>query len=1335
MGFLDYIRNQYKNRINEAKAAGNFVKQIPNYQPFGEGTEPIGQGLKNATIKTFSREGLGSVGGIREASKGITRGAMTLGKQFQDLQPSTYLARKVMPKQFAWGNRIYANIDQRLAPRGTDAQQAANIGFKFSTEMSPYGAIEGAAVKALSNVPRLAKVASSPAGRFALRRVADVVSGQMLTPVKTGLKDRLAQAGMDIVGGSAMEGAGKIVKPSVKAVDTKISLRSAFDKLGKEAPARVPMGEGATIYNTKSETQEVPNYIADFFFRNKRFPKPNEVTPDVYTTRGTTELRFNDGKFVGWDSDSDAFKAKIAQESGIMGLSTADISGGQSLSTNKGTGGIEDLYHQTSPEIASKIEKDGFKITNGVSRQSDSVMPDAVFLKTTPDEIPLSAKGSQMKVSGIGLKNTKTFADRAELENFLRKDAEYNRLKNLSDQSDKISTQKYAQLETNMDKMTQQQIDDAIRGIDVADKQATTIARNRATQLLKEQGLDAIIVKNDTKVAGGKGIETVAVLNPDKVTQSLSTNKGTVKPPTETPTINSNGLSGKPPSPPVEPPKPPMGDLSVPPANKGIPTDPVEKIVTALKQAKPLRKEQNVINAEMRKQKYAKLMSTRSKEGGEQGYFKELGALKGGAPKVDFESIRPKLEQGDIDTLFNRINDSNVGDWEKVNAKAGLMKLLTREGGSMPTRGELKLLNDVFGKEMTDAILSNQTTWQKFLSGAGEVLNLPRALMASFDLSAPLRQGVVMTSRPKQFFPAFVSMFKQAGSDKAFRAVQEEIAARPTYKLMRESKLALTDIGGDLAGREEMFMSNLGEKIPLVKYGIKASNRAYTGFLNKMRADVFDDMVKKATALGRNVDEVAPDIAKFVNSATGRGDLGALNKAAPVLNSIFFSPRLMASRVNMLNPIYYAKLDPMVRKEAIKSMLTMGAVAGTALGLAKAGGAEVETDSKSADFGKIKVGDTRYDILGGFQQYIVLASRLLSGKMTSSTTGKEISLTEGYKPTTRQDIIINFLKSKENPILSYMTGFLDQTNQMGQQFNAGAEAINRFIPMFAQDIVDLTEDKGLVKALGMELPSAFGVGVQTYGRQMPVIGTSPAGNSTIKWRNPYDIGERIVNKITGQGGSPFSKEEQYQLDQTRRSEQRTKADTEKVISSTQKKINKGEVVKGVTTLPDGRGMYVTDKGIQYANTPEEAQKKLNQNTFDKSGKRSDWINDVYYSRKANGELATPLSRDEYNYKDVTAKMNIATNNDDYKTWTTLAKQKLTLIENQIDNADPLTQQELLNDYQDLQTKIAKYQGYGGFKKGKSKKTKFAKLVASTKSLPKTNVSLRSRRARKVKLNV
>ncbi len=542
-------------------------------------------------------------------------------------------------------------------------------------------------------------------------------------------------------------------------------------------------------------------------------------------------------------------------------------------------------------------------------------------------------------------------------------------------------------------------------------------------------------------------------------------------------------------------------------------TDPVNKIIKALEGAKPIRGEQEAIYSKIRSKQAGALMGIGEKMGGEAGYYKKLGQLKGEMPKVQFESIKKQFTQNELDGLFNKIEGSNLGVFEKVNAQTGLKKLLGAEGGTIPTQSELKILNEVFPPEFIQAVLKNRSTVQKLFSLGTEALNLPRAIMATADLSAPLRQGVFLIGRPKQFVPAVGDMFKYAFSENAYKGLMEGIKTRPTYPLMRQSKLALTDMSPILASREEAFMSNLAEKIPLFGKVARGSNRAYSGFLNKLRADVFDDLVKSTQKQGVKVEGKAlDDIARFVNSATGRGELGALQRTAPVLNGVFFSPRLMASRLNLLNPVYYANLTPVVRKEALKSLLTFAGTATTVLGLAKLGGADVSADPRNADFGKIKVGNTRYDILGGFQQYLRLAGQLITGQKINSQSGKLTTLGEGFGVPTRKDIITSFFESKTAPVASFATALLQGRDAVGNKFNLPTEVINRFIPMVISDMYDISKETG--NPLGA-IPAIFGTGVQTYGKTELVTGKNQFGDTTSQIKPVQGLGETITEKVFG----------------------------------------------------------------------------------------------------------------------------------------------------------------------------------------------------------------------------
>lgn len=546
-------------------------------------------------------------------------------------------------------------------------------------------------------------------------------------------------------------------------------------------------------------------------------------------------------------------------------------------------------------------------------------------------------------------------------------------------------------------------------------------------------------------------------------------------------------------------------------------TDSVQTVIDALKQAKPLVGQQKKLYAQERAIRVAKAAKAGETISGEKGYYAQLGALKGQLPKVQFENIRKNLNQQVVDDLFGQVEKSNLSTFEKINAKTGLSKLFGEQGGKVPTKSEIALLSEVFPQEFVQTVLDKQPVLSKAMTALGETVNIPRSLMASVDLSAPFRQGLFLTSKPKQFAGAFKDMFKYAASEKQYQNLINEIRSRPSYKLMRDSKLSLTDINKPMLGREEAFMSNFAEKIPAFGRVVKASDRAYTGFLNKLRADVFDDLVKKANIAGvaENNPGITKDIATFVNNASGRGNLGKLERSAVALNSVFFSPRLIASRVNMLNPAYYVKLDPFVRKEALKSLLTVASVGTTIVGLAKMGGANVSTDPRSADFGKIKVGNTRYDMFGGLQQYAVLLSRLASGQMISSTTGKEIQLGEGYKSATRKDIIQKFVEGKLSPVASFTNQLLQSKNFLGEQLNVPATVADQFIPMIAQDMYDLYKDKGMAGILAGS-PAIFGLGVQTYGEQIPIKSTTKTGKESVQFRSAPTLGERLTAQLTGQ---------------------------------------------------------------------------------------------------------------------------------------------------------------------------------------------------------------------------
>ncbi len=413
-----------------------------------------------------------------------------------------------------------------------------------------------------------------------------------------------------------------------------------------------------------------------------------------------------------------------------------------------------------------------------------------------------------------------------------------------------------------------------------------------------------------------------------------------------------------------------------------------------------------------------------------------------------------------------------------------------------------------------------ETNFEKGKRIAIEIANVPRTVMSSMDLSAPFRQGLVsLVAHPVTGVKAMAKMLQAAKSQKVFDRWFFDLQNSREYEVMKESGLAITDPHDPkLAAKEEAFMNNLAQKIPFigraVKYGnegksigglISGSERAYVLFLNKMRADVFNKGLEAFEAEGktfRNSPELYKALADHVNNITGRGSLGKAEIVSPYLNTAFFSPRLMMSRIKLLTnfinyPGFYKKVPKEVRKMYFRDMAKFVAFGATMLGLAKVAGADVETDPRSTDAFKIKTGDTRYDILGGFQQYIRFISQFVSGQKKSAKSGEIKELDgEGSFGEDRGDITGRFLRGKLAPVPALILDAASGRDLMGnkivydQGFNINSpykkektwvqEYGGSFLPLIASDIKGAFEKEGIKSLLTVGVPAALGVGTQTF---------------------------------------------------------------------------------------------------------------------------------------------------------------------------------------------------------------------------------------------------------------
>lgn len=499
--------------------------------------------------------------------------------------------------------------------------------------------------------------------------------------------------------------------------------------------------------------------------------------------------------------------------------------------------------------------------------------------------------------------------------------------------------------------------------------------------------------------------------------------------------------------------------------------------------------------------------------------------LKGELPKVQFNGLKDFTHET-LTELKSHVNTHpRLTTYQKKSVNDALNNAYE---GKVPTSSQLALIQHVFGKK--NAVALSGGVNHSHLDKVINALNIPRTLMATADLSAPLRQGLVaLASHPILSAKQFPSMVRYFGDPGYYATRQAAIHADPDYHLALAAKLSLTDLGPEtaLAHHEEAFASDYAAQIPGIGHIVKGSGRAYTGYLNDVRMSLFKNQLRIAQNAGRNIhdEKFLTDIGKVINAATGRGTIGPRGEhIMPALNTIMFSPRLMLSRINYLNPAWYVKLSPQARLEALRGLFsTAGAVTSALYLFSRIPGVKVGSlDPRNADFGKLKIGNTRIDVAAGFQQYVRLASELATNTKVSSVTGAHTTLGSGYGKPTAWDEILNFFENKSAPPVGMAKMLLSRKDSAGNPVTAKSFLQNYFTPLLFQDAKDLYNEhhggmNGIEWALGGYGVGLLGVGLQTYGPK-PAAGSTPANGSIYGGKTSSRSGSIYSDSGSSSGG-------------------------------------------------------------------------------------------------------------------------------------------------------------------------------------------------------------------------
>jgi hypothetical protein len=554
----------------------------------------------------------------------------------------------------------------------------------------------------------------------------------------------------------------------------------------------------------------------------------------------------------------------------------------------------------------------------------------------------------------------------------------------------------------------------------------------------------------------------------------------------------------------------------------------VKKVHADLKDVVPDIKESDVRdliagNYNEKKPTRNKLAETMRDLKDEAKLINKLEALeRGEVPKDEKKKVERNRQIKELQDKIKGHDLTKLGEAKgRIKSQIEKIEAQIKSGDfSIPEKNTVKL--DKEGQELQDKLikLKNErqlrilkeeyaasSRWNKIQTEAVNVMGVPRTLMSSTDYSAPLRQSLLPTlAHPQMASKAAAEMFKSSFSKKNYERWFFELENSDRYKLMKDSGLGLSEINNPkLSAKEEQYMNNLAEKIPVIGKLVKGSERGYVMYLNKMRADLFNrfaDQMQNSGKTFENRPDQYKEMAKYVNNMTGKGDLGkTLNEAAPLLNQLFFSPKLMFSRLNtltyMFQPRFWKKLPKEVRQDYFRSVATTVGLGLTVLALAKMAGADTEDDPRSPDFGKIKSGNTRWDIWGGHQQYIRLATQMITGQKKSSTSGNitEIGTDNPYSGT-RGGLGLDFLRGKLAPVPSMGVDILSGENTIGEKLSTdwksepgkvgvGEYMASHLLPLTSTGLYEAIQDQGQKAWFTVGIPSVFGIGTQSYNPKPP----------------------------------------------------------------------------------------------------------------------------------------------------------------------------------------------------------------------------------------------------------
>lgn len=402
---------------------------------------------------------------------------------------------------------------------------------------------------------------------------------------------------------------------------------------------------------------------------------------------------------------------------------------------------------------------------------------------------------------------------------------------------------------------------------------------------------------------------------------------------------------------------------------------------------------------------------------------------------------------------------------------------------------------------------NNLSKLQKTLKGTGYAFQGVKSLWASLDLSFIGRQGFSLAmSHPIMAMKAQGRSIKAFVSDAEAFKIQKEVMEDPFVKdgIAKRMGLDLTEMDGTAARREELYAVHWPEHIPVIGRGVRASERAFVAQGNQQRLGAAKAMVSALLRKGpaEATDAELQIIGHYINAASWRGDVGRFEQAAVMLNNVFWTPRGYVGQFQyLLGTGLWAKnmgkgtwrVRKVVAMEYARGLAGRALFYSTAAAFLYATIGPPSDDENTGwslnwynpydmDYGKLRIGRRRIDVMGGLAQMtrfgfryttdIVNGVRQMFGAELSEASQKELDVSGSAAG--------RFLASKIAPIPSLMREVASGKTYEGEPLTPGKFVAGLVTPLSFRDIYESMTEFGVPGGVALSTLAIFGFGGMTY---------------------------------------------------------------------------------------------------------------------------------------------------------------------------------------------------------------------------------------------------------------